>query len=159
MATRTVTATTTEAANFSQKLSDSADGPGKTPYIDGRELAVMLAQSSQFVYGSFTVGTTVDDDGDTIADADDIQINCGFVPKAIFFTMVDGASTELYVKFRGMEVTAIKNYSFLMVDGVAPAWTNNSIRFNNVAEDDNQYVTILNGITDNTKAHYFLILG
>lgn len=159
MADRTVTAYNADAQDFTGKLAAAASGPGKTPYVDGRELAAILKQCTQMVSAVFTPGTTVDDAGNVIADADDVQVKCGFVPKLAVLVMENGAATELYLKTFGMQLAAIKDYAFKLVNAVAPAWTNNAMRFANKAETDITYVTVLNGITTNTKIHSLLVLG
>lgn len=159
MATRTVTATKTTAADFTEKLVAAADGPGGSNFVDGRLLSSILAQTAQFVWGNFTPGTTTDDDGNTIASTDDLEISCGFIPKLAILTMVDGASTAFYIKSWGLHAAAIKDYSWYIAPAAAQVFTDNTIRFHNIAEDDRKYCTLLDGALTNAKAHYYFILG
>lgn len=99
MATRNLKATNDLASDFLNKLRDQADGPGQAPYIDGRYLAGTLSLTTQRIAGVITPGTTEDDAGDTIANTDDVVINCGFVP--LLLLAHDGTAGTLYANTSG----------------------------------------------------------
>lgn len=156
MADRTLTVYDDVANDFTAKLMNAASGPGKAPYIDGRELSGILRQSTQMVSGAILIGTATDDNGDAILTGDDIQLHIGFTPKVILVSDGNDATPKLYLKMLGMGIVLSKDYSLELV---APALTNNSVRFNNVAEDNADYVTIFTGITVDAKYLTFVALG
>lgn len=149
------------------QMRDLADGPGAAPYIDGRFLAGVLSETSQVVSGVFTPGTTEDEDGDTIAAGDDVQIRCGFVPKLIVLFIKQAAATsELFLVFPGMNLIggdedfALKMILKADLDAAATiTFLKDRIKQTNFAGDNPNYVTILNAITIDAKEHHYLIFG
>lgn len=156
MANLTLTSYDDVAKDFTAKLMDAADGPGKAPYVDGRELAGIMRQSAQMVSGRILIGTTTDDDGVVIATGDNVQLDIGFTPKVFIVADGNDATPKIYLKMLGMEIVLSKDISLEMV---APALTASSIRFNNIAEDDANFTTIFTGITVDAKYLTFVAIG
>lgn len=66
------------------KIRDAADGPGKTPYLDGRELATYMSGHLQHFKTTVELGGTEDDAGNLITNADDLTITLPFVAQLCF---------------------------------------------------------------------------
>ncbi len=150
MATRNLKATSDLASDFTRKLADACDGPDGAPYLDGRFTAAILSQSTQRVYGTIVPGTTLDKNGNVIADADDIVVECGFTPFII--GAYDGTAGALYLNFLGMPAAA----TLKIIQGANPSLVT-GLTFGSGA--DVQKFTIQALVTTTTNPLMFFALG
>jgi len=139
------------------KLHDAADGPGKAPYIDGRELASYLAPLMKVATFDFIVDTTLDEDGDVIAAGDDLVLDLGFTPLRAVLSYYDPATetdSQYYEKFAGMAGAGVDDkWAYFVDSGAAPTITDARMSF------QAQGLTIYSGATIAAKTYKLIVFG
>ena len=119
-----VSSLTTAVNTFFDELNDAADGPGKTPYLDGRELAGLFtdvaASFNHCVQGTFTI----------LDENSDAEVILGFVPKLVIIHISEPLLENLYIKIDAMATGfALK----LLVIGQVLSLADNRMWFRNSA--------------------------
>jgi len=137
------------------KLRSAAEGPGGTPYVDGREMAAFFAAGVKVASYAFTPDTTTDDNGDTIAVGDDVAVDVGFIPIFAILTIDDTTSSKLYIKSPGLGGA----YAWHLVDAGGSDLTLTTTLVNNAMTISNTTLTIGNSITITALVHTLFIVG
>lgn len=149
--------------------------PEGMPYPHAGILAGLLGANARQFYTEIVVdpddSALVGDSFDTgvkIAAADNIELDLGFRPNIVIWGQQNGAlTTEIFIKFRGLDFAAIKDKALRMLlvadltDGTNNRieFVDSRIRLNNVAEDNTNYVTIFSGATADNTRHFLLAMG